>query len=544
MAGSACQEAFFGFGLLTIVFDLRDRYRHIRGLTMLHRSRISILLCSTLATAPCATAQTTSGPDPIRDLDSYVAKAVADWKVPGLAIAVVKDGQAVFAKGYGVRELGKPAPVDTQTLFAIGSTTKAMTAASLGMLVDEGKVRWDDPVTKYLPGFQLGDPYVTRELTVRDLLTHRAGLANGDVLWYRTNTTAAEVVRRARFIRSAYSLRSSFIYQNVMYAVAGQVVAAASGTPWERFVRTRIFAPLDMTNAVPLLDSATRRSNVASPHYRFGDTIRVIANASVDPVASAGAVWASVGDMAKWMRFVLDSARVGGKRLLQPETYAEWLKPQVMVPPGEFYPTARLTKPHWTTYAFGWFQEDYAGRMVDFHTGSIDGMVAIIGLIPDERLGVYVLANLDHAEVRHALMYRVFDMYLHNPARDWSAELLKLYAGIRATADSTRQRAEARRVPNTHPSLPLAQYAGTYADSLVGEVSVSLENGRLRLRSGSSHTATLEHWQYDTFRARWDNAWEGSDFATFTIGQNGVPSRLDFFGTTLRRLQAEVADRR
>jgi CubicO group peptidase (beta-lactamase class C family) len=292
-----------------------------------------------------------------------------------------------------------------------------------------------------------------------------------------------------------------------------------------------------MPNAVPLLDSARRRTNVASPHYRFGDTIRVISNASVDAVASAGAVWASVADMARWMRFVLDSGRVDGRRLLKPETYAELLKPQTMVTPAEFYPTARLTKPHWTTYALGWFQEDYSGRMVDFHTGSIDGMVAIIGLIPDERLGVYVLANLDHAEVRHALMYRVFDAYLGNPARDWSADLLKLYGGIRAAADSARRRTEARRIPNTRPSLALDQYAGTYSDSLVGDVIVSLENGKLRLRSSSTHAGTLEHWEYDTFRLRWDNAWEGTQFATFTIGRDGAPSRLDFGGAMLRRVE-------
>lgn len=473
--------------------------------------------------------------DPLAGFDAYTAKAVADWRVPGLAVAVVKDGRIVFAKGYGVRELGKPAPVDTQTLFAIGSTTKAMTAASLGMLVDEGKLKWDEKVTKILPGFQLADPYVTRELTVRDLLTHRAGLPNTDVLWYRADNSPQEVIRRVRFAEPAYSFRSSFIYQNVMWAVAGQIVATESGMPWEQFVRTRIFAPLGMVNTVPLLDSARRRSNVASPHYRFGDTVRVISNASVDAIAPAGAVWASVADMARWMRFVLDSGRVDGRRLLEPATYAEWLEPETMVTPQEFYPTASLTKPHWTTYAFGWFQEDYSGHMVDFHTGSIDGMVAIIGLIPDQRLGIYVLANLDHAEVRHALMYRVFDAYLGNPPRDWSRDLLQLYGRLDAEADSARRRTIARRIPDTRPSLPVSQYAGTYADSLVGDVVVTAEDGKLRLRTSSTHAGTLEHWEYDTFRVHWDLPWEGTSFATFTIGRDGVPSRLDFEGAVLRR---------
>ena len=498
------------------------------------RSAFFALLC--LSPITVSLAQARPAADPLRDLDAYTAKAVADWKVPGLAIAVVKDGRIVFAKGYGVREVGKPAPVDTQTLFAIGSTTKAMTSASIGMLVDEGKLHWDDRVTKILPTFQLADPYVTRELTIRDLLTHRAGLGNADVLWYRADNAPDEVIRRVRFAEPAYSFRSSFIYQNIMYAVAGQVVAAAGGMPWEQFVRTRIFGAVGMPNSVPLLDSARRRSNVASPHYLIGDTVRVVSNASVDAVASAGAVWASVADMARWMRFVLDSGRVNGKRLLKPETYAEWLKPETMVTPAEFYPTARLTKPHWTTYAFGWFQEDYSGKMVDFHTGSIDGMVAIIGLMPDEHLGVYVLANLDHAEVRHALMYRVFDAYLGNPPRDWSGDLLKLYGGMRMAADSADRRAAERRIPDTHPSLALDRYAGTYGDSLVGDVVVSLEKGKLRLRASSSHAGTLEHWEYDTFRLHWDNVWEGAPFVTFTIGRDGAPSKIDFDGETLRRV--------
>jgi CubicO group peptidase (beta-lactamase class C family) len=495
-----------------------------------------------IAVPTAVSAQTRPASDPLRDLDAYTAKAVADWKIPGLAIAVVKDGRIVFARGYGVRELGKPAPVDTQTLFAIGSTTKAMTSASLGMLVDEGKLRWDDRVTKILPTFQLADPYVTRELTIRDLLTHRAGLGNADVLWYRADNSPQEVIRRVRFAEPAYSFRSSFIYQNIMYAVAGQVVSTVSGMPWEQFVRSRLWAPIGMRNAVPMLDSARHRTNVASPHFCFGDTVRVITNASVDAVASAGAVWASIGDMARWMRFVLDSGRVDGRRLLKPDSYAEWLKPQTMVTPAEFYPTARLTRPHWTTYALGWFQEDYAGRMVDFHTGSIDGMVAIIGLIPDERLGVYVLANLDHAELRHALMYRVFDAYLGNPPRDWSGDLLKLYDGIGAAGDSARRRNEAHRIPNTRPSLALDQYTGTYADSLVGDIVVSLDNGRLRLRTSSTHAGTLEHWEYDTFRVRWDDAWEGTEYVTFTIGRDGAPSRLDLGGDMLRRVDHQRAN--
>src|SRR5262245_2858507 len=210
--------------------------------------------------------------DPALEFDGYVTQAVKDWKAVGLAVTVVKDGKVAFAKGYGLRELGKPEPVDTNTLFAIGSTTKAITSAAMGMLVDEGKVKWDDPVTKYLPWFELADPYVTREVTVRDLLTHRAGLGSGDQLWYETDLSSDEILRRARFIPVAYSLRSSFIYQNVMYAAAGAVIAAASGMSWQDFIKRRVFQPLGMTGSVTTVAETKAKPNVASPHDIVNDT--------------------------------------------------------------------------------------------------------------------------------------------------------------------------------------------------------------------------------------------------------------------------------
>jgi CubicO group peptidase (beta-lactamase class C family) len=503
-------------------------------LSPLYRAALAPLLFATTLGAQ-APAPRSLG-DPAQSLDVITAKAVRDWQVPGLAIAVVKDGRVAFAKGYGVRELGRPASVDTQTMFAIGSTTKAMTAAALAMLVDEGKVRWDDPVTRHLPTFQTADPYVTREMTVRDLLTHRGGLGNADFLWYEADVPAAEVRRRVRLIRPAYSLRSSFIYQNIMYAVAGDVVEAASGMPWEEFVRRRILAPLRMTRTVTTLKETQTRDNVAAPHDRVDGEIRVIRNASVDPVAPAGSIWSSVADMSKWMQFMLDSGRADGRRLLQPATWGELLKPQTIVTPQGFYPTARLTRPHWTTYALGWFQHDYHGRAVSFHTGSIDGMVAIIGLIPDERLGVYVLANVDHAEARHALMYTAFDLWAAGgtTGRDWSAELLQLYAGIQARADSGRTRQEAQRVTGTRPTLALERYAGTFVDSLYGPVAVTHDRGQLTLRWGA-RSGMLEHWHYDTFRVRWANAWQGTSMATFVLGARGTPDRLEMAGATFRR---------
>jgi CubicO group peptidase (beta-lactamase class C family) len=495
---------------------------------------LSIMRLRIIAMLVIATSAQAQQKDPATAFDAYTAQAFKDWGAVGLAVAVVKDGKVVFAKGYGVRELGKPATVDTNTRFSIGSTTKAMTAAALGMLVDDGKVRWDDPVTKHLPWFQLSDPYATREITVRDLLTHRGGLGNADFLWYQSDNTPEDVLRLIRYARPAYSFRSGWIYQNVMYAVAGALVGAASGMSWEDFIRTRIFAPLDMRASVPTLAGTVGQPNVAAPHDKVKGTVQVIENASVDQVNAAGSVWSSVADMAKWMRFMIDSGRIDGKALLKPGTWNELLTPGYALPNG-FYPSAQLTKPKFNTYALGWFQHDYVGRRLNYHTGSIDGMVAIIGIIPEERFGVYVLGNLDHVEVRHALLYKAIDTWLGTGTRDWSTDLRVIYNRLAAEGDSAQVRMEARRIKNTKASLPLEQYAGTYVDSLYGKAVVTYESGALRLRTSSKQAGNMAHWQYDTFRVTWDAAWRGGPTVTFVLGADGRPAELRMSGGILRR---------
>ncbi len=484
-----------------------------------------------LAAPPSAQAQ----PGPLDGLDAAITGAVRDWQVPGLAVAVVQDGTVVFSKGYGVRELGQPAPATDRTLFAIGSTTKAMTAALLGMLVDEKRIAWDDPVTKHLPWFQMSDPYATREVTIRDLLTHRAGLGNADYLWYGQPTEPREILRRLRLLPPAYSLRASFIYQNVMYAAAGAVVEAVSGQSWSDAMRTRIFEPLGMTETLATAATLSRQPNVARPHYTVDGAVRLIENASVDGVAPAGSVWSSVTDMAKWSAMLLAGGKAGSRVLLSPETVTELFRPQTLVTSDAFYPTARLTKPKWTTYGLGWFQQDYRGRAVDYHTGSIDGMVAIHGLLRDANVGVIVLGNLDHAEVRHAIMLDVFDRYIGGTRRDWNGELRTFYGRLQQEAQAVARTAEEGRVQGTKPSLPLAAYAGTYADPLYGEVVVSVAGDRLLVRYGSAFVGPLAHWHYDTFRATWDAAWRGTAQVTFHLDGGGRPARLEALGATFLR---------
>ena len=489
-------------------------------------------LCVLAVTAVGAAAQAA----PLRGFDAYVANAASDWDATGLAVAVVKDGALIFAKGYGVRELGRVGAVDEHTRFSIGSTTKAMTAASLGMLVDEGQVAWDDPVTKHLPWFRMKDPWVTREITVRDLLTHRAGLGNADFLWYERDTDTRAVVEKLAMVEPAYSMRTSFIYQNIMYATAGEVIAAVSGMPWTEFVRTRIFRPLGMDETVPLLSETVGRDNVARPHHRVDGVTAPIENASVDPVASAGSVWSSVSDMSKWLRFLLaGGVTEDGTRLLQEATVEELFKPQSFVTPSQFYPTQTVTEPHWMTYGLGWFQEDYRGEKVDFHTGSIDGMVAIAGLIRDKNIGVYVLANRDHVEVRHAIMYRAFDSLLGGEVRDWSAELKTLYDDLAAQGEKARTQALEARVAGTSTSLPVSAYVGLYSDPLFGDLVVTETPQGLRADMGPGQPGAMEHWNYDTFRIVFDARWRGWALATFRVGTDGTVAGVQIGEVELTR---------
>ena len=500
---------------------------------MTWRRVLALLL---LASVP-ASAQTNGQRDRIRELDAYFAKAATDWNVPGLAVAIVHKGQLVFAKGYGVRDVSTKEPVDTQTIFAIASTTKAITAAALGMLVDEGKVRWDDKVTKYLPTFQMHDPWATREVTVRDLITHRGGLPNADYLWTGGDNSRDEVIRRIRFIEPTYSFRAGYVYHNVMYTVAGAVIEAASGMSWDDFLRTRIFQPLGMTRSVTTLAQAVRKDNRAQPHGRDADTLRVSGNSLADGIGPAGSVWSSVADMSKWVKFLLDTGKVNGRPLLTPQTWAELFRPVTILPPwnSNSAPQLRMSKPHFRSYALGWFQQDYLGRQVDFHTGSLTGMIAINGLIREEGIGVYILSNTS-TEIRHPLMFKVFDTYLGAPPRDWSGEMLAMRRADDA-ADSVTARPQNQRVEGTKPSLALERYAGTFADpdSLYPPVTVTMENGALRYRSSSSQAGTLEHWQYDSFRVLWDDWWRGRSTITFGIGPNGSADRLSVGNFELRR---------
>lgn len=496
----------------------------------------SLVLPLAFASFPLvAAAQRPASPPPDwAAFDRYVAQAAKEWKVPALGIAVVKDDSLVFAKGYGVLETGKSQKADEHTRFAIGSTTKAMTSASLAMLVDEGRLHWDDRVTKYIPELELYDPYVTRELTIRDLLTHRSGLPGTDLFWAHWHYSLPEIIHGLRYIKPESSFRSNWSYQNVMYALTGTIVERVSGMSWEQFVRSRIFGPLGMTETEALVSEIAGKPNVSVPHYLVGDSVRVVPMRSTDAIAPAGSVWSSVSDMSKWMRFILDSGRVGDKRLIKASTFRELITPQIQAPMEE-YPALQLSRPDFFSYGFGWFIQDYAGQEVWMHTGSIDGQCAIIGLMPNERVGVYVLENLDHAELRHALMYRVFDLYNGGPSRDWSTEVAALFSRMRQGRGGGAGQAAAQHVERP-ASVLVEKYVGTFVDSAYGTVTVTNANGKLRARVVTDPEADLDHWDVDVFRTHAANP-RDQIALTFTPDGTGGISAVRVSGISFTRVR-------
>lgn len=470
-------------------------------------------------------------PAPLKTFDSYVAQAVRQWGIPGLAIAIVKDDSVVFAGGYGVRRLGATAAVTPHTVFAIGSCTKAFTAAALGMLVDSGKLAWDDPAANVLKGFTLSDPYVSRELTVRDLLSHRSGLMRGDALWYATPYTRAEVLRRIRYLKPTWSFRSHYGYQNIMFLAAGEIVPAVTGKSWDDFVRDRLFTPLGMsatTTSVTVLDSL---GDVATPHERFEGRERPIAWRNIDNIGPAGAINSTVLDMAQWIRLQLGGGVYGGRRFVSSSAMREMWSPQTIIPLDSV--TERLRpSTHFLAYGMGWSLSDYRGRKLVSHGGAIDGFRAVVGLVPEERLGVVVLSNGGEPgrALTNALFLRVVDAYLGAVATDWSTVLRAVRDADMARDSLDRDHQERARVSGTKPSLDLTAYAGTYRDEMYGDVTVSADRGTLAIQFGPFFTGALSHWNFDTFKASWQDPEQGFDLVSFVLNAEGHVDHLTWPG--------------
>jgi CubicO group peptidase (beta-lactamase class C family) len=450
---------------------------------------------------------------------------------PGVAIGVIKDGKVVFARGWGLRTLGDPAPVDEHTLFQVASNTKAVTAAALAILIKEGKLHWDDPVTDYLPWFRLGgDPYVSREMTVRDLLTHRSGLSlgAGDLLWFHSDRTREEIARQLRYIAPTASFRSRYAYDNVLFIVAGLVVEAASGMKWDEFVRTRIFEPIGMTETGTDIGMFRPGTDAATPHGRVDGRMQIIPRDSVENTGPAGGINSTVTDWLKWQRVQMDSGRVDADQRLwgEAETFAMW-SPGIALPTGNPPAPFMPLRANFAAYGLGWFLRDYRGYKIVYHDGGLAGMLSRAFMVPDKKLGVVVLTN-GETSAYQALAWYVLDYYLGAPKTDWVGVYATAEAGTIAADKAFEDSAAANRKQDVGPSLPLDRLAGRYADAWYGDVTVAVEDGHLVLHWSRSPAlvADLEHWQYDTFRARMRVRNVADAFVTFQLKPNGTVDRL------------------
>ena len=449
------------------------------------------------------------------------------FEVPGLAIAIVKDDAVVVAKGYGVRKLGEPAAVDGKTLFGIASNTKAFTATALAMLVEEKKVEWDAPVVRYLPAFAMFDPYVTRELTVRDLLVHRSGLGlgAGDLLWWPSSTyNRQEIAHRLRYIRPATSFRSAYAYDNVLYLVAGEVIEAVSGQSWEDFVSTRILSRVGMTGTNVRHSAATATGNIAATHAEVDGKVRPIAPFDSDNTNPAGGINSSAEDMAKWLRVQLAGGRLpDGTRLISEANARQLTTIVTPMPFGDVPPDLPALKMNFRGYALGFEIRDYSGHKIVLHTGGLPGYVSRVAFIPDARVGVAVLTNQESGEAFDSIAWHVLDHYLAAPAFDWIEGFARLRARNAAQLAEEERRA-AVKAPGSRPSLPLEKYAGTYRDDWYGDIVVSYASGVLTMTFSHTPalTGTLEPFQHDTFIARWrDRELRADAFVTFSLNPDG-----------------------
>lgn len=484
------------------------------------------LLPALLLLAPPLAAQ--SAP---KAIDAFVTRALARFEQPGAAVAVVQDGKVIFQQGWGVRRLGSPEKVDAQTLFQIASNTKAVTAAALAILVEDGKLKWDDPVTSYLPWFRLGgDPYVSREFTVRDLLIHRSGLSlgAGDLLWFHANFTREEIARRLRFIAPTASFRSRYAYDNVLFIVAGEVVKAVSGMEWDDFVRTRIFMPLGLSSTQTSIRLFQPNGNVAAAHARVDGKYTIVPWDTVDNIGPGGSINSSVAEWSRWLMLQLDSGKVdGSRRLWSAQRTREMWQPGINIPIGDPSPAFAAQRANFAGYALGWNVRDYRGKKLVTHTGGLSGMLSRVFLVPEERLGIVVLTN-GESNAFNAIGWGILDQYLGGMKTDWITAYAQA-GDAGATADRAfEDSASAARKRDIGPSLPLGQLAGKYTDAWYGDVTVSEEKGHLVLHWSRSPSlaADLEHWQFDTFRARMRVKNAADAFVTFSIGYDGKVDRM------------------
>jgi CubicO group peptidase (beta-lactamase class C family) len=453
-----------------------------------------------IAIASAASAQK----EPFPGLDAYIAKAVHDWKIPGVAVGIVRNDSVIFTKGYGTLTAGGTTPVNDQTLFEIGSSSKAFTATLVAMMVSDGKMHWADHVSDYLPGFRLYDPVANEGVTIRDALTHQSGIARGELVWLASGLNRDQVLHRIRFLKPESPFRSKYSYQNMMFLAAGEAAAKAGGESWDDLVKQRIFTPLGMTSTVTNRRGLTN-PNVATPNRMDHDTPVGQSEFNAENIAPAGAIMSNARDMSQWLRFQLNDGVVAGKRLVNSTALRETHSPQILTAPGagggrggagaDTTPPVTL----FSTYGMGWFVEDYRHNLMWQHGGNTPGMTTAVGMLPEHKFGVVVLSSMQSASLPGLIMNYIFDRDLGAPMRDWSGDAYTRSLNTRKRADSVEKAQAIEHPMNAKPPLPLNAYAGTFADSLYGDVAVVVKDDHLILTRGD-WTAPLQYWNATNFR--------------------------------------------
>ena len=514
----------------------RTRTDRTRPLSRIAGAALILALLVPLSAGPAPSTGVSPASDSMvlpPDLDALVTRAMKTFEVPGMAVAVVKDGQVVLAKGYGVRKLGEKAAVDARTLFGIASNTKVFTATALGLLVEEGKIEWDAPVTRYLPWFQMWDPYVTREMTVRDLLVHRSGLGLGAgdlLLWPETSYTRREIVSRLRFVRPATSFRSAYAYDNMLYIAAGEVIEAVSGKTWEDFVSERILKKAGMTSSRPRHSAAIAGRNVAIPHAALEKGPTPVGIDENDHMNPAGGILSCADDMARWMLIHLgEGALPGGGRLFSDRTERQLAALVTPIPIGDPSPELAAQRMNFSGYALGLRVNDYRGRKLVSHTGGLSGYVSKVVMVPELELGVAVLTNQESDEAYNSVIYAVLDQAMGVPATDWPAAYLKVRERGKAQTADQLKAAASKRDAAAKPSLALADYAGAYEDAWYGPIVITAEGTGAAAKLVMSFAKTpgmagdMEHWSRETFVVRWrERALRADAYVTFVLDPDGT----------------------
>jgi CubicO group peptidase (beta-lactamase class C family) len=459
-------------------------------------------------------------------IDAAVKKSLDAWRVPGVAVAIVRNGEVVYLKGHGVKSLDADGPVTPDTLFPIGSCTKAFTTTSMAVLVDEDKMTWDDAVRKHLPTFHLGDPLADHEVRLRDLVCHRTGLAPHDLLWYRSPWTPEEIVRRAGLLPLDQPFRSKFQYQSTMFTAAGLAVASAADRPWQDFVQKRLFDPLGMTASCFTSTAAAKAADRAIGHRlnRLGrpEVVDAYPQEVPDP---AGSIHSTARDLSKWAIFQLGDGRIGDTRLVSAVNLAETHKPQMVIRlegiERDLHPdTVQMS------YGMGWVVQDYRGVGLCSHAGAVDGFRAHITLIPEKRIGIVLLNNLQNTRMNLALSNSLVDLLLGLPRKDWNALDAEALRKDGAAATEKASERESQRRRDTKPSRELAAYAGVYENPAYGMVRVTLEKGAL-VWTWNRFSTPLEHYQYDVFTAPLEVV--GSPRIEFALSADGAVAALKVF---------------